>query len=149
MILIGGTGELKDELENEIATLGVQDKVKLLGRISDEDLPAYYGACKVFCLSSIQKTEAFGIVQIEAMSCSKPLIATRIPQSGVSWVNAHGESGLNVAPENARELAEAIQTLTHDENTYRKYTENAGKRFQNLFTQKKMIDQCLKIYESL
>lgn len=127
----------------------VQDKVKLLGRISDEDLPAYYGACKVFCLSSIQKTEAFGIVQIEAMSCSKPLIATRIPQSGVSWVNAHGESGLNVAPENARELAEAIQTLTHDENTYRKYTENAGKRFQNLFTQKKMIDQCLKIYESL
>lgn len=59
------------------------------------------------------------------------------------------KSGLNVAPENARELAEAIQTLTHDENTYRKYTENAGKRFQNLFTQKKMIDQCLKIYESL
>ena len=83
------------------------------------------------------------------MSCSKPLIATRIPQSGVSWVNAHGESGLNVAPENARELAEAIQILTHDENTYRKYAENAGKRFQNLFTQKKMIDQCIKIYESL
>ena len=41
VILIGGTGELKDELENEIATLGVQDKVKLLGRISDEDPVSY------------------------------------------------------------------------------------------------------------
>lgn len=82
------------------------------------------------------------------MSCSKPLIATRIPQSGVSWVNAHGESGLNVAPENARELAEAIQTLTHDENTYRKYAENAGNVSKSIYSEK-MIDQCLKIYESL
>ena len=82
IILIGGTGVLKEELQAEIETLGLQKRVELLGRVSDEELPAYYGACKVFCLSSVQKTEAFGIVQIEAMSCGKPVVATDIPGSG-------------------------------------------------------------------
>jgi rhamnosyl/mannosyltransferase len=59
---------LKEELQKEIVSLNLQEKVKLLGRVSDEELPAYYGACDVFCMSSVQKTEAFGIVQIEAMS---------------------------------------------------------------------------------
>lgn len=94
MILIGGTGALRDELQNEINDMQLQGKVELLGRVSDEDLPSYYGACDVFCLSSVQKTEAFGIVQIEAMSCGKPVIATNIPHSGVSWVNAHEQSGI-------------------------------------------------------
>lgn len=147
LILIGGTGKLKDELQAEIDTLGLKEKVKLLGRINDEELPAYYGACKVFCLSSVQKTEAFGIVQIEAMSCGKPVVATNIPQSGVAWVNAHGISGLNVTPGNAKELADAILTIVEDENTYRTYCENAEKRYRNLFMKEHMIKQCLKIYE--
>ena len=71
VLLIGGTGPLKAELDEKIKMLGLEGKVVLLGRVSDEDLPAYYGACELFCLSSVQKTEAFGIVQIEAMSCGK------------------------------------------------------------------------------
>ena len=71
VVLIGGAGALKEELQKEIVSLNLQEKVKLLGRVSDEELPAYYGACDVFCMSSVQKTEAFGIVQIEAMSCGK------------------------------------------------------------------------------
>lgn len=149
VILIGGSGQLKDELQQEIDIFGLNDRVKLLGRVSDEELPAYYGACLVFCLSSVQKTEAFGIVQIEAMSCGKPVVATRIPQSGTAWVNAHGVSGLNVEPRNAKELAEAIRTLTKDEQTYRQYAENAEKRYRKLFTKEHMIESCLNIYEAL
>lgn len=146
VVLIGGTGALKNELQKEIDELGLQDKVKLLGRINDEDLPSYYGACDVFCLSSVQKTEAFGIVQIEAMSCGKPVVATRIPQSGVAYVNANGISGLNVAPGNARELADAIQSITQDETTYKRYSAGARKRYDEQFTKKRMIDTCLEIY---
>lgn len=149
VVLIGGTGALKGELEKEIGRLGVADKVKLLGRISDEDLPAYYGACDVFCLSSVQKTEAFGIVQIEAMSCGKPVVATNIPQSGVSWVNAHGVSGINVVPGNSEELAHAIEEVTKDETTYRQYATGAANRYKELFTQEQMIDKCMKIYMEL
>ena len=146
VVLIGGTGALKNELQEQIKSEGLTDKVELLGRVSDEELPGYYGACSVFCLSSVQKTEAFGIVQIEAMSCGKPVVATKIPQSGVAWVNADGESGINVMPEDAKGLAEAIMKITSDENVYTEYSENAGKRFLEYFTRERMIEKCLKIY---
>lgn len=148
VILIGGNGPLKKELETEVRTLGVQQKVRLLGRVSDEELPAYYGACDVFCLSSVQKTEAFGIVQIEAMSCGKPVIATNIPQSGVSWVNKQGFSGINVTPGNPKELAAAIREVTNDKVVYKTYSEGAEKRFKEFFTKDIMIEKCLKIYSN-
>ncbi len=147
VILIGGTGVLKDELQKEINELGLQKKVELLGRISDEDLPAYYEACDVFCLSSVQKTEAFGIVQIEAMSCGKPVVATNIPQSGVPWVNKNGVSGLNVTPGNAHELAKAIEDVTRNKTVYQHYAIGATNRYKELFTKEKMIEKCLNIYE--
>lgn len=149
VVLIGGTGALREELEAQILREGLRDKVRLLGRVSDEDLPAYYGACDVFCLSSVMKTEAFGIVQIEAMSCGKPVVATRIPHSGVAWVNQHGVSGINVEPRDAKALAQAIDLLTHDETTYRRYSAGAARRYRELFTQERMIDECMKLYTEL
>ena len=149
VVLIGGEGPLKNKLLDEIETLGVTGKVQLLGRIPDEDLPAYYHACKLFCLSSIQKTEAFAIVQIEAMSCNRPVVATSIPHSGVAWVNKHGVSGLNVPPRNAHALATAIMTIAGDETIYEGYARRAGQRYSNLFTKDRMIDNLLKIYTNL
>lgn len=149
VVLIGGTGVLKEELQRQIKLLGLQEKVYLLGRVSDEDLPAYYGACDVFCLSSVQKTEAFGIVQIEAMSCGKPVVATSIPQSGVPWVNAHGVSGLNVEPGNAQALAGAIWKITCDPAIYKGYSERALLRYEACFTAERMIMKSLNQYKSL
>lgn len=149
IVLIGGAGALEEELKTYIKTWKLEDKVKLLGRIPDEDLSGYYGACKVFCLSSVQKTEAFGIVQIEAMSCGKPVVATNIPGSGVSWVNAHGQSGLNVSPESGMELAEAIMAIVEDETVYREYSSGAEERYRNMFTKEKMIKNLLDIYYNL
>lgn len=147
MILIGGTGPLRSELQQQIDSLNLSGKVKLLGFISDEDLPSYYGACDLFCMSSVQKTEAFGIVQIEAMSCHKPVVATKIPESGVSWVNADGVSGINVEPGNAEALALAIRRIL--ENTdYEHYCLGAAKRYSEMFTYECMINNCLKIYQT-
>lgn len=149
VVLIGGTGALHGELQSLIRQWGVTGRVRLLGRVSDEALPAYYGACDLFCLSSVQKTEAFGIVQIEAMSCGKPVVATRIPQSGVSWVNSHGESGLNVEPCDARALAQAIMRVCGDEALYSRLAHGARERFHSLFTLDSMIDNTLTIYNQL
>lgn len=149
VVLIGGTGPLAGELSARIETCGVGGKVKLLGRLSNGELPAYYGACRLFCLSSTQKTEAFGIVQIEAMSCGKPVVATRIPQSGVAWVNAHGVSGLNAEPGNARQLAAAIRAVADDDATCEAYSRRAAQRYRELFTQDKMINKCAEIYRKL
>ena len=145
VVAIGGAGPLKEELQRRIELKGLQDKVFLLGRIPDEDFAAWYRACDVFCLSSIWKTEAFAIVQIEAMSCGKPVVATRIPGSGVSWVNAHGISGLNVEPADAEALAEAIRKVT-DENEYAEFCKGALNRYRTMFTFDGMIDRCLSLY---
>ena len=148
-VVIAGEGPLRENLLQQIKAGGLETKVSLPGRIPQEDIPGMFASCSVFCLSSIWKTEAFGIVQIEAMSCGKPVVATRIPGSGVSWVNEHGYSGLNVEPCNAKALAEAIMQITADPATYQEYCNNARKRYNALFTKEKMIDNCLKIYDKL
>ena len=149
VVLIGGAGPLEAELKSQIQALGLEDKVKLLGRISDEEVVAHYGACTLFCMSSVFKTEAFGIVQIEAMSCGKPIVATRIPGSGVAWVNEHKVSGLNVEPMNAQRLAEAIVAIAEDENVYKTYCEGAAQRYRELFTKQSMIANVQEIYSKL
>ena len=146
MILIGGGGPLRESLQRKIDELGVGRRVKLLGKVPQEDLASYYGACELFCMSSVMKTEAFGIVQIEAMSAGRPVVATKIPESGVSWVNEDGVSGINVAPRDSKAIAEAILTITDNEATWKKFSAGAAKRFAENFTKEKMISKCLNIY---
>lgn len=146
MILIGGGGPLRESLQREIDELGVGRRVKLLGKVPQEDLASYYGACELFCMSSVMKTEAFGIVQIEAMSVGRPVVATKIPESGVSWVNEDGVSGINVAPRDSKAIAKAILTITDNEATWKKFSAGAAKRFAENFTKEKMISRCLNIY---
>lgn len=149
VVLIGGKGSLKEHLQDLIDEQGVADRVKLIGFIGDKELPDYFGACDLFCLSSIWKTEAFAIVQLEAMACGKPVVATNIPESGVSWVNRNGVSGLNVDPQNADALAEAIITILSDEQLYRRLSEGARQRYETLFTKKLMTENCLAMYQAL
>ena len=149
IILIGGNGPLKLKLQYFIEANHLCNKVELLGRISDDDLPAYYGACDLYVLSSIWKTEAFGIVQIEAMSCGKPVVATKIAGSGVSWVNEDGVSGINVEPENAEEIAKAIVSILSDKESYCRFSQGAKNRYDTLFRKELMIDKCVELYKSL
>lgn len=149
MVLIGGTGPLKESLQKEIEIQGLQDKVKLLGFVPDEDHAALYGASKIFVLSSVMKTEAFGIVQIEAMSCGKPVVATRIPESGVSWVNEDGVSGLNVPVENPESLADAIVRICEDDEKYVNFASGSLNRYRTLFSFETMIKKILTVYENL
>jgi len=148
-IIIGGKGPLQEQLQTLIQESGVQDRVELIGFVADEELPAWYNACDVFCLSSVQKTEAFAIVQIEAMCCAKPVVSTAIPGSGVSWVNADGVSGLIVEPEDAAALAAALQQLCANPANYERLSAGSHSRYQKLFTRDKMVDKCLDLYTKL
>jgi len=85
--------------------------IEFIGRVSDEDLPRYYGACDVFCAPSISG-ESFGIVLPEAMASGKPVVTTDI--EGYRQVVAHGESGLLVPPRDERALAGALCQLLHN-----------------------------------
>lgn len=149
IILIGGKGELLEEFEEKIKKEELEGKVKLLGRIEDADLGNYFKACDLFCLPSIAKSEAFGVVQIEAMSFAKPVVATNIEGSGVDWVNENGVSGLNVPIKNAKAIANACETIMEDESTYKNFSKNAKERFQSLFLRDEMGASFAKSYEEL
>jgi rhamnosyl/mannosyltransferase len=88
-------------------------EVRLLGRLSDEDLVACYHAADVFCLPSVSIAEAFGMVLLEAMACGKPLVTTALP-TGVSAINRDGTTGLVVKPGEVGELRAALTALLAD-----------------------------------
>jgi rhamnosyl/mannosyltransferase len=149
IVLIGGKGPLHEELQTLIETKGIGDRVKLMGFVKDEELPAYYEACDLFCLSSIWKTEAFAIAQVEAMSFGKPVVATHIAGSGVDWVNDDGVSGLNVAPKDSDALADAISRILTDETLYARLSDGARQRYETMFTQEEMVERCLQLYKKI
>ena len=144
-VVIGGEGPLRKELEEQIRARGLQGKVALEGYLPQEQLPSYFAACDAFVLSSVMKTEAFGIVQIEAMSLGKPVVATTVEGSGMAWVNAHGVSGLNVPPGDTRALADALVKVVEGKEQFGKA---ARERFRELFTTERMIEKIKRIYEA-
>ena len=149
LILIGGTGELYDELQNQITTNHLESRVKLLGKIPADKLACYYKLCDVYCLPSSEKSEAFGVVQLEAMSFGKPLISTNIPFSGVPWINEHGNTGLVVPPKNSEALTEAIKLILSDQKTKEKFGSMAHHKFLKEFTAEKMCQRTANLYKSL
>lgn len=146
-IIIGGKGPLHDYLKDLINQYQVQDKVELLGFISDEDAYAYFVACNTFVLSSIWKTEAFGIVQIEAMSCAKPIITTDILGSGVNWVNKNNVSGIVVPTCDEESIANAVNSLISSDTLCDKLAKGSFERYNNLFTSQSMVEKCLQVYK--
>ena len=132
---------MKDERQAAVDAGGLASTGRLLGRVPDDKVSAYYTACDIFCLSSIMKTEAFGIVQIEAMSLGRPVVATKIPGSGVS--------GVNVEPRDPEALANAFCEITSSQEKYRKYSDGALARFNSLFTSDVMITRQLTCYKKI
>ena len=143
---IGGTGALQQKLQQKINALGLQDRVKLLGTLSHQERAQQFRNAHIFILPSITKNEAFGIVQVEAMSQGLPVVSCSIDGSGVDYVNAHNISGLVVPPQNPAAIAQAIGEIERD---YERFSRDARARFLQLFTSEKMLDSIYELYCSL
>lgn len=135
--LIGGSGPLTESYQDYIKEHQLGDKVILLGKIKNEDLEAYYQACDIYLFPSIMQSEAFGIVQLEAMKYSKPIINTWL-NTGVNYVSVDGETGITVEKENPKALADAINKLLNDDELRLQYGQNARKRVESLFDVEKV-----------
>lgn len=147
-LLIVGIGPMEAELTAEVARLKLQECVIFLGEISDDDLPAFYQAADVFVLPACERSEAFGLVQAEAMAAGCPVISTELG-TGTSYVNQDEVTGLVVPPANPPALAAALDKLLANPQLRQQMKINAQKRVQAEFTLEKMVARVEQIYRSL
>jgi len=138
------------EIWNQLAVdLGVKDRVEFLGQVDSElEFAAYIHGCHSLVLPSVDESEAFGIVQIEAMSCGKPVITTQL-KSGVSWVNADNISGLSIPPRDSEALTKALDLLFENHNLRARLGEGARDRYRKLFQWETMITGYEQIYKAV
>ena len=147
-LALGGQGPLTADLQRIAREAGVADRVDFVGRIPDAELPAWYHACDVFCLPSVEPAEAFGIVQVEAMACGKPVLCCQL-DNGVNWVNRDGETGLAVPPAEPQALAAALERLRRDPDLGRRLGEAGRRRAFEVFSAEAMARGTLAVYREV
>jgi rhamnosyl/mannosyltransferase len=147
-LALGGQGPLTAELQRIAREAGVAGRVDFVGRIPDLDLPAWYHACDVFCLPSVEPAEAFGIVQVEAMACGKPVLCCQLG-NGVNWVNRDGETGLVVPPGDVAALAGALERLRADAGLRARLGEAGRDRAYSAFSAQAMARGTLAVYREV
>ena len=147
-LVVVGRGPNRLELASLAARLGLSNRVSFLGEVSDSERRILLHACDVFVLPSIDNREAFGIAQLEAMACGRPVIASDLP-TGVRFVNKNQMTGLLVPPGDSDALAAALQRLLGDERL-RQTLGNAAKRRAELeFSSDHMVRRVQQVYEEV
>jgi rhamnosyl/mannosyltransferase len=145
-LIIVGEGPLYHELEGEARKAGVASRVTVMTDVAD--VRPYYQAADVFVLASTARSEAFGIVQLEAMACGVPVVNTRL-DSGVPCVSLDGVSGLTVAPADDAALSTAMERLFGDVELRARLGAAGKQRVSESFSVEVMTKQALELYEKL
>ncbi len=146
VLLLGGTGPLSGELQSLARELDV--RVVFLGSIPDDVLPSYFYASDVFCLPSCDQTEAFGLVQAEAMACGRPIVNTDLG-NGVNELAPAGICALTVPVGDDRKLGAALAELLLDRNLATSLGEAGRSRIRQSYSVKSMVEHTLNVYNSL
>lgn len=145
-LFIVGDGEDSNILINQVKELSISDKVFFKSGLTDAEVADMYHICDLFVLPSINEAEAFGVVQLEAMSNGLPVINTKL-QSGVPFVSLDSFSGITVSPKDSEALKNAIMSIINSQELYETYSKNAIVRSKD-FTREKMAKAYLNIYQS-
>ena len=141
-----GSGPLKEAMIERAEALGVSDRLHMLGRASDEDLAAWYHAADVFALPSVEPSEAFGLVQIEAHAAGTPVVSTLL-ESGVPYANLDGVTGYSVAVGDPVALAEGINKIINDPEHAAILGAQAKERALSQFSIPTMVDRVTEVYK--
>jgi rhamnosyl/mannosyltransferase len=130
-VVIAGDGPQRSLLEALARKLDAP--VVFLGHVSDPEKMALLRDCTALVLPSHLRSEAFGMVLVEAAMSSRPMISCEIG-TGTSFVNQHGVTGLVVPPEDPSALARAMRALHQAPELHAQFADAARRRYQALFS---------------
>ncbi|MCW3609520.1 glycosyltransferase [Burkholderia cenocepacia] len=131
-IVIAGSGPEQANLHAQAERLGARNVV-FAGQVSDDEKIALLAACRALVLPSHLRSEAFGMVLVEAQMFGKPTVCCEMG-SGTSYVNEDGVTGFVVAPEQPAALADAAGRLLADDALAARMGGAARARYERLFS---------------
>jgi glycosyltransferase involved in cell wall biosynthesis len=131
--LLIGSGPLRSEMETQVRTAGVADRIHFLGNLDEQEKIRTIGMMDMLVLPSTDTTEAFGLVQVEAQLMELPVVATNLP-TGITDVTKDGVTGLLVSPNDPSALAEALLRLINNPDFARRLGAAGRARALSLFT---------------
>ncbi|MCK6425596.1 MAG: glycosyltransferase [Burkholderiaceae bacterium] len=149
VVLVGGGGPALERYRQLAREAGVDERVHFIGPVSATRLEAHFAAADVFCMASTVRAEAYGVAVLEAMARGVPVVATRIPGSGLSWLHQHDITGLSVPPGDAQALAGAIGDILGDPAARARYAAGARARWAQGLTDRAMCERTLMLYRFL
>ena len=149
LLLVGG-GPERPALEAAARRAGVARRVAFAGPLPHYlDLIPYYLAADALWFPSDARSEAFGLVQVEAMACGCPVLNAAIPHSGVPWVSPHERTGLTVPVADPAALAAAARRLLAEPGLRARLAAAARARAVAAFDHRVMAARCLAIYRAV
>jgi len=131
-VVIAGSGPEGSALQEQVRQLGLTNVV-FAGQVTDAEKVALLKRCRALALPSHLRSEAYGMVLVEAAMFGKPMISCEIG-TGTSFVNVDGETGIVVPPESPAELARAMNRLIADEALAQRYGRAARLRYERMFS---------------
>ena len=145
-----GEGPLREELQNAIAVAGLEDTVRLLGALSQEEVLRCLVNCDVFALASIVDTKGASdilpTVILEAMAAARPVVSTQL--TGIPEMVCNGESGFLVAPGDVVTLADALESLLRDSQLRERFGAAGRRAVEHKFDVDKNAAQLLQLFEA-
>ncbi len=146
-IVVAGSGPEGEGLRKLANEIGL-DNVVFAGQVTDTEKVALLNRCHSLILPSHLRSEAFGMVLVEAAMFSRPLISCEIG-TGTSYVNAHEETGLVVSPESPEALARAMNVLLTENGLAARMGAAARARYEKLFSGPALGQAYIELYREV
>ncbi len=147
-LIIVGEGPEKDNLLEQGQRLDIMDRVQFAGTLDEAAIAEHLSTARALVLPSIDASEAFGLVQLEAMGAAVPVIATDLP-TGVPEVGVPEETGLLVPPGDAKALAAALKRLQDDPDLAQRLGQGGRARFGAMYSRERMVERLLNWYREI
>jgi glycosyltransferase involved in cell wall biosynthesis len=146
-VLIAGSGPKTTELKNLASQIGATNVI-FLGQVSDIEKLSLIAGSRALILPSHLRSEAYGMVLVEASIFGKPMISCEIG-TGTSFINLDGKTGLVIPPESELKLAKAMNLLLSNPTLAAQMGGLARERYEENFSGKVLGDSYTKLYKEL